>query len=67
MLPHRDADALRAEMQRLEHELAQLRAAEASHREIVHRTNTIVLRWDKRNGRDGIAAASQRKPARTGS
>jgi PAS domain S-box-containing protein len=41
-----DADALRAEIRRLEHELAELRAAEATYREIVHRTNAIVLRWD---------------------
>jgi diguanylate cyclase (GGDEF)-like protein/PAS domain S-box-containing protein len=46
-MPSRDdADALRAEIRRLEHELARLRAAEATYREIVHRTNTIVLRWD---------------------
>jgi diguanylate cyclase (GGDEF)-like protein/PAS domain S-box-containing protein len=41
-----DAEALHAEIRRLEHELARLRAAEAMYREIVHRTNTIVLRWD---------------------
>ncbi len=41
-----DAEALRAEVRRLEHELAGLRAAEATYREIVDRTNTIVLRWD---------------------
>jgi diguanylate cyclase (GGDEF)-like protein/PAS domain S-box-containing protein len=41
-----DADALRAEVRRLEYELARLRAEEATYREIVHRTNTIVLRWD---------------------
>ena len=41
-----DVDALRAEIRRLEYELARLRAAEATYREIVHRTNTIVLRWD---------------------
>ena len=46
MPPRGDADALRAEIRRLEHELARLRAAEATYREIVHRTNTIVLRWD---------------------
>ena len=46
-MPSRDdADALRAEIRRLEHELARLRAAETTYREIVHRTNTIVLRWD---------------------
>jgi diguanylate cyclase (GGDEF)-like protein/PAS domain S-box-containing protein len=46
-MPSRDdADALRAEIRWLEHELARLRAAEATYREIVHRTNTIVLRWD---------------------
>ena len=37
---------LRVEIQRLQDELARLRAAEATYREIVHRTNTIVLRWD---------------------
>jgi len=41
-----DAEALHAEIRRLEHELARLRAAEAMYLEIVHRTNTIVLRWD---------------------
>jgi diguanylate cyclase (GGDEF)-like protein/PAS domain S-box-containing protein len=42
----REIDVLRAEIRRLQVELVQLRAAEASYREIVHRTNTIVLRWD---------------------
>ena len=41
-----DAEALRAEIGRLEQELARLRAAETMYREIVDRTNTIVLRWD---------------------
>ena len=41
-----DAETLRAEIRRLEYELARLRADEATYREIVHRTNTIVLRWD---------------------
>jgi two-component system, cell cycle response regulator len=41
-----DVEALHAEIRRLEHELSRLRAAEAMYREIVDRTNTIVLRWD---------------------
>src|SRR5262245_18138321 len=41
-----DPDDLRAEIRRLEEEVARLRTAEATYREIVHRTNTIVLRWD---------------------
>jgi diguanylate cyclase (GGDEF)-like protein/PAS domain S-box-containing protein len=46
MPPRRDADALRLEIRRLRRELARLRAAETTYREIVHRTNSIVLRWD---------------------
>jgi diguanylate cyclase (GGDEF)-like protein/PAS domain S-box-containing protein len=38
--------ALRAEIRRLRREIAKLRAAEASYRTIVDRTNSIVLRWD---------------------
>jgi diguanylate cyclase (GGDEF)-like protein/PAS domain S-box-containing protein len=41
-----DADALRREIRRLEDEVSRLRAAEASYLELVHRSNTIVLRWD---------------------
>jgi diguanylate cyclase (GGDEF)-like protein/PAS domain S-box-containing protein len=41
-----DADALRRENQRLRDELARVRAEEATYREIVDRTNSIVLRWD---------------------
>ena len=46
MPPRRDPAALRAEIRRLRGEIAQLRAAEASYRTIVDRTNSIVLRWD---------------------
>jgi len=46
MAPHRDPAALRAEVRRLRREIARLRAAEASYRTIVDRTNSIVLRWD---------------------
>jgi len=46
MAPPRDPAALRAEIRRLRREIAQLRAAEASYRTIVDRTNSIVLRWD---------------------
>ena len=46
MAPPRDPPALRAEIRRLRREIAQLRAAEASYRTIVDRTNSIVLRWD---------------------
>jgi diguanylate cyclase (GGDEF)-like protein/PAS domain S-box-containing protein len=46
MPPRDDVDVLRAEIRRLEYEVARLRAAESTYREIVHRTNTIVLRWD---------------------
>jgi len=41
-----DADELRRENRRLQDELVQLRAGEATYREIVDRTNAIVLRWD---------------------
>jgi len=41
-----DPVALRDEVRRLRREIAQLRAAEASYRTIVDRTNSIVLRWD---------------------
>jgi diguanylate cyclase (GGDEF)-like protein/PAS domain S-box-containing protein len=44
--PFHDSDAFRAEIRRLQDELARLRADEASCREIVNRTNSIVLRWD---------------------
>ncbi len=46
MASGRDPAALRAEIRRLRREIAQLRAAEASYRTIVDRTNSIVLRWD---------------------
>jgi diguanylate cyclase (GGDEF)-like protein/PAS domain S-box-containing protein len=46
MASRRDPAALRAELRRLQREIAQLRAAEASYRTIVDRTNSIVLRWD---------------------
>jgi two-component system, cell cycle response regulator len=46
MPPSGDVAALRAEIERLRQEVAGLRTAEATYREIVHRTNTIVLRWD---------------------
>jgi diguanylate cyclase (GGDEF)-like protein/PAS domain S-box-containing protein len=46
MTSGRDPAALRAEVRRLRREIAQLRAAEASYRTIVDRTNSIVLRWD---------------------
>ena len=42
----RDPVALRASIRRLRREIAKLRAAEASYRSIVDRTNSIVLRWD---------------------
>jgi two-component system, cell cycle response regulator len=42
----RDAGGLRVENRRLRDELARLRAEEATYREIVNRTNSIVLRWD---------------------
>ncbi len=44
--PRGDADALRLEIRRLRRQVARLRAAEATYREIVHRTDCIVLRWD---------------------
>jgi two-component system sensor histidine kinase/response regulator len=46
MPTRRDPAALRAEIRRLRREVAELRAAEASYRTIVDRTNSIVLRWD---------------------
>ena len=46
MAPPRDPAALRAEIRRLRREIAQRRAAEASYRTIVDRTNCVVLRWD---------------------
>jgi len=46
MLSPTDADVLRLEVERLQNELARLRADEAAYREIVNRTNAIVLRWD---------------------
>ena len=46
MPSRRDPAALRAEIRRLRREVAELRAAEASYRTIVDRTNSIVLRWD---------------------
>jgi len=46
MPPSEEVDALRGEIERLREEVAGLRTAEATYREIVHRTNTIVLRWD---------------------
>jgi diguanylate cyclase (GGDEF)-like protein/PAS domain S-box-containing protein len=46
MAEPRDPAALRAEIRRLQREIARLRAAEASYRTIVDRTNSIVLRWD---------------------
>ena len=39
-------DEPRSEIQRLRGELARLEAAERAYREIVNRTNAIVLRWD---------------------
>ena len=45
MAPRGDAGA-RLEIRRLRRELARLRSAEAAYREIVDRTNAIVLRWD---------------------
>lgn len=41
-----DANGLRAEIERLRAELARVRINEATYREIVDRTNSIVLRWD---------------------
>lgn len=46
MAPRRDPAALRAEVRRLRRDVARLRAAEASYRTIVDRTNSIALRWD---------------------
>src|SRR5258706_6233923 len=46
-MAHRsDPAVLRAEIRRLRQEIVGLRAAEVSYREIVDRTNAIVLRWD---------------------
>jgi len=41
-----ELDALRAEIERLREDVAELRTAAATYREIVDRTNAIVLRWD---------------------
>jgi diguanylate cyclase (GGDEF)-like protein/PAS domain S-box-containing protein len=46
MAPRRNDDDARLEIRRLRRELAQLRDAERIYREIVDRTNAIVLRWD---------------------
>jgi diguanylate cyclase (GGDEF)-like protein/PAS domain S-box-containing protein len=46
MQPDQEADELRLEIRRLQDEIAGLRAAEATYLELVHRSNTIVLRWD---------------------
>jgi len=46
MSPSGETDALRAEIERLRKEVAELRATEATYRELLRRTNTIVLRWD---------------------
>jgi diguanylate cyclase (GGDEF)-like protein/PAS domain S-box-containing protein len=46
MAARRDPARLSAENRRLRREIARLRAAEASYRTIVDRTNSIVLRWD---------------------
>ncbi len=46
MARRQEADALRVEIRQLKDELARLRATETTYREIVHRTNSIVLRWD---------------------
>jgi diguanylate cyclase (GGDEF)-like protein/PAS domain S-box-containing protein len=46
MPPPRDADGLRLEVRQLRDEIARLRADEATYRDIVNRTNSIVLRWD---------------------
>jgi diguanylate cyclase (GGDEF)-like protein/PAS domain S-box-containing protein len=46
MLSSGDSDGLRLEVQQLRQELARLRSDEATYREIVNRTNSIVLRWD---------------------
>src|SRR5262245_51041855 len=45
-MPSRPDDEARQEVRRLRRELAQLRGAERAYREIVNRTNAIVLRWD---------------------
>ena len=46
MAPRRSDDATRLEIERLRRELARLQSAERAYREIVNRTNAIVLRWD---------------------
>src|SRR5213080_1980766 len=46
MPPPRDADGLRLEVRQLRDEIARLRADGATYRDIVDRTNSIVLRWD---------------------
>jgi two-component system, cell cycle response regulator len=46
MPPGHDPAALRVEIRRLRREITRLRAAEASYRTIIDRTNSIVLRWD---------------------
>ena len=45
-MPPRRSDETRLEIRRLRRELARLRGAERVYREIVDRTNAIVLRWD---------------------
>jgi two-component system, cell cycle response regulator len=45
-MPPRRGDETRLEIRRLRRELARLRSAERVYREIVDRTNAIVLRWD---------------------
>jgi len=46
MPPPLDADGLRLEVRQLRDQIARLRADEATYRDIVNRTNSIVLRWD---------------------
>jgi two-component system, cell cycle response regulator len=46
MIFRRNDDENRLEIERLRRELSRLQAAERAYREIVHRTNAIVLRWD---------------------
>src|SRR5262245_9777708 len=45
-MPPRRSDETRLEIRRLRRELARLRGADRVYREIVDRTNAIVLRWD---------------------
>ena len=45
-MARRGNDETRLEIRRLRRELARLRSAERAYREIVDRTNAIVLRWD---------------------